>query len=319
MRILASSCAAAFAACVLHANASCGSAFCIVNTDWSAQGAWTEPGVRLDIRYEAIDLDQPRTGTRNVAVGEIPRDHDEILTRNRNWVASGDWSLGPAWGVSFSIPYVDRHHEHIGNLDGGQQLETWDFRELGDARIQARYEFFTSQQDPAAPRSAGVSFGLKLPTGKYDVKNGAGEQAERSLQPGTGTTDLLLGLYWHGAAPLEGWSWFTRAQFQLPLDSRAGYKPGEELIVDGGLRYAATRDVAAMLQLNYQARGRDSGANAEPGDSGKRQLFATPGLSWNFSKDAQLYAFAQFALYQSVNGVQLTADRSYLAGVSFRF
>jgi hypothetical protein len=41
--------------------------------------------------------------------------------------------------------------------------------------------------------------------------------------------------------------------------------------------------------------------------------------SVNVSKSAQLYAFAQFPLYQKVNGVQLTADWSALAGVSWRF
>src|SRR5512140_2349041 len=118
----------------LEAVASCGSAFCVVNTDWSAQGAWLEPGARFDLRYEAIDLDQPRTGTRDVAVGEIPRDHDEIETRNRNFVASVDWSLAPLWGLSLSIPYVDREHSHNHhNGDGTVELETWTFREPGDA------------------------------------------------------------------------------------------------------------------------------------------------------------------------------------------
>ena len=51
------------------------------------------------------------------------------------------------------------------------------------------------------------TFGLKLPTGKYDVTNDEGEQAERTLQPGTGTTDLLLGYYWNSGAPLLGLSW----------------------------------------------------------------------------------------------------------------
>ena len=310
---------AALAIIALPAGASCGSAYCIVNTDWSSQGAWVEAGGRFDLHYESIDQDQPRTGTHNIAVGEIPRDHDELLTRNRNWIASGDWSFGNEWGLGFSIPYVDRHHEHFHNGEVARELEVWDFRQLGDARVMARYDFLDTHDDPAHPHSMGLNFGIKLPTGKYDVTNAAGEEAERSLQPGTGTTDLLLGVHWHGGAPLEGLSWFARAQAQFPLNSRAGYKPGKELIVDGGLRYAATRDLGLMLQLNYQAKGRDSGANAEPEDSGKRQLFATPGVSWNFAKNAQLYAFAQLALYQDVNGVQLTADRSWLAGVSFRF
>jgi hypothetical protein len=48
-------------------------------------------------------------------------------------------------------------------------------------------------------------------------------------------------------------------------------------------------------------------------------VFVSPGVSWNLSKATQLYAFVQLPIYQSVNGVQLTASRSFLAGVSSRF
>jgi outer membrane putative beta-barrel porin/alpha-amylase len=300
-------------------HASCGAAFCLVNTDWSAQGAWVEPGARFDLRYESIDLDQPRTGRDRIAVSQIPRHHDEVETKNRNWVANVDWNLAPAWGLSVSIPYVDRDHRHIHNHMGEALLETWTFRELGDVRVQARYEFYAARQDPAAPRSAGLSFGVKLPTGKHDVVNDEGEAAERTLQPGTGTTDLLLGAYWHGAAPLADLSWFARVEGVIPANSRDGYKPGKSLAIDGGIRYAVARDVGFMLQLNYHVKDRDSGEQAEPEDSGQRALFVSPGVSWNVAKNAQIYAFLQLPVYQSVNGVQLTADRSALVGVSWRF
>ena len=103
------------------------------------------------------------------------------------------------------------------------------------------------------------------------------------------------------------------------MNTRDGYKPGKQLGLDAGLRYGVGRDVGAMLQLNYLAKGRDSGVNAEPDDSGQRQVFVSPGVSWNFSRDAQLYGFVQLPVYQAVNGVQLTAKWSALAGVSLRF
>ena len=42
--------------------------------------------------------------------------------------------------------------------------------------------------------TVGVLFGLKLPTGKTTCEC-AGRPAERTLQPGSGTTDALLGGY----------------------------------------------------------------------------------------------------------------------------
>lgn len=294
------------AACVFasSASASCGAAFCLVNTDWSAQGVFTEPGSRLDLRYEWIDLDRPRAGRDRVAVGQVSRHHDEVETRNRNVIAAYDRNFGD-YGLSVVVPFVDRRHLHIHNHRGAQLPEEWDFRELGDVRVAARWHGFTA--------------GLKLPTGKHDVTNGEGAEAERTLQPGTGTTDLILGYHLNGATRWDHTSWFATVTGVAPLNSRDGFKPGRRLNVDAGLRYAGIPDWGIMLQANFQARDRDRGMNAEPGDSGQRQLFLTPGVSWNVSRDVQLYAFVQVPVYQSVNGVQLTADVLGTAGVSWRF
>jgi len=312
--------AACVAAAASHdARASCGAAFCLVNTDWSSQGYWLEPGVLLDLKLEYVTLDQPRSGTDRVSAGQIPRHHDEVETKNRNWVANVDWSMAPGWGVSFVLPYVDRDHVHIHNHHGAKLVETWSFRELGDMRVVARHELFASREVVERQSSLGVSVGVKLATGKHDVANDDGDLAERTLQPGTGTTDVLLGLYWSGIAPLANTSWFARVQGVLPANERAGYKPGKAVYADAGARYSLANNVGLMLQLNYVWKGRDSGSEAEPDDSGQQQLWASPGISWNVAKNTQLYAFAQFPLYQKVNGVQLTADWSALAGVSWRF
>jgi hypothetical protein len=299
--------------------ASCGAAFCLVNTDWSAQGAWVEPGVRFDLRFETVTLDQPRSGSDRIAVGQIARHHDEVETKNRNWVANIDWSPAPDWGLNLSIPYVDREHVHIHNHRGARLVEAWSFREVGDVRLQARREVFGARETVEHQSSVGVMLGVKLPTGRHDVANADGDLAERTLQPGSGTTDILAGLYWHGMAPLADVSWFARAQGVLPANTRDGFRPGRQVAADVGARYAVGRDVGLMLQANFIAKGRDSGPEAEPEDSGQRQLFLSPGISWNVGRSAQLYAFAQFPVYQRVNGVQLTADWSALAGVSWRF
>jgi hypothetical protein len=79
-----------------------------------------------------------------VNVGEIPRHHDEVETKNQNWVAALDWNLAPDWGVSITLPYVDREHLHFHNHRGAVLPERWDFRGLGDMRVLGRYEFAAS-------------------------------------------------------------------------------------------------------------------------------------------------------------------------------
>jgi hypothetical protein len=273
----------------------------------------------MDLRYEYINQDQLRSGTDKVAVGQIPRDHDEIKTINRNYVATLDYTINDQWGVSATVPWVDRSHSHFDNDTGTPVLEQWDFARLGDIRVLGRYQLRSENREHASLSYYGLNFGLKLPTGKWDLVNSDDEAAERSLQPGTGTTDALLGAYYSQLLGHSNSSWFVQAMWQAPLNSRDDYRPGRRLGIDLGYRYEASDRIGLMIQLNALYKGRDSGAQAEPEDSGGNFLFVSPGISIAVSKAFQLYGFVQLPLYQYVNGVQLTADWSVVAGISARF
>jgi len=297
--------------------ASCGSAFCTVNSDWTSETAIVEPGGTLDLRYEYINQDQPRTGTRNVAVGEIPLHHDEVSTANRNVLLSYSYTFDSNWGVSIVAPFVSRRHFHIHNHHGEQLSDRWSFDEIGDVRVAGRYQ--VPGGDSLAPTTSGVTFGIKLPTGRTTIANDEGEVAERSLQPGTGTTDAIAGAYFHQRLPALDATWFAQLQYQRALNTHAGFKPGDRLNLDVGVRKGLTEDLGALLQLNVLVKRRDSGAEAEPEDSGGRFVSLSPGLSYAVTQQVQVYAFLQFPVYQNVNGVQLTASRAVVAGISGRF
>ena len=296
-----------------EAAASCGAAFCMVNTGWHTQGAWTEPGARLDLRFETIDQDQPRAGSRRVGVGEIRQHHDEIRTINRNWLATLDYGFDADWGVSATLPLIDRDHAHIHNHMGAQLHDAWSFREAGDLRVLGRRQWQAESAEAQRLDFFGARFGLKLPSGERDVENGAGDPAERSLQPGTGTTDLLLGGYFRRVLA-SGDSWFADVLAQKALNERDGFRPGAQLAVDLG--YARGM---FMVQLNYLHRWRDRGSEAEPASSGGDFLFVSPGLSYELTDELQVYGFVQLPLYQHVNGVQLTADWAAVMGAGVRF
>lgn len=304
----------------LAASASCGSAFCTINTSWDAHGAWLEPGARLDLRYESIRQDQPREGMRNVGVGDVPRDHDEVLTQNRNLLGTLDYTFNQDWGVNVLVPMVDRRHDHLLNDTGGPTPESWDFTELGDARIMARRRLSTTENAEApSVATSGIHFGLKLPTGRTDVRNAEGELAERTLQPGSGTTDAVLGAYYSKHLPTRNLSWFVQGLAQLPLNSHDEYRPGNRLGVDTGVRYDVGDKLGLLLQLNTLFKAHDRGAQAEPQDTGGKFVFLSPGLSYAFTPQLQAYGFVQLPAYQNVNGVQLVPRYAFAVGVNTRF
>lgn len=297
---------------VANAQASCGGAFCNLSTDWDVQATPTKQGVRLDVHAEFIDLDQLRHGTHKAQAQGVLDEHDEIRTLNRNLVTSLDWNISPQWGLTLRVPLVDRAHKHFYNDVGGPELETWDFSGIGDVQAIARYGFY---QDETS--NAGVRFGLKLPTGSISKKNSDGEQAERTLQPGSGSVDSLLGAYYNHR--MGNIAWFVQGQWQQTVHERDDFKPGRKLGLDLGLNYSATPDLNLLLQLNLQHKSRDSGSNAEPQDSGGRSVYLTPGVSYRVTSSTQLYGFLQKPIYQYVNGAQLTADWSVSFGVTTLF
>lgn len=299
--------------------ASCGSAFCMVNTNWNLQGLAPEPGLRMDLRFEYIDQDQPRAGSGALPFGEIRRHHDELRTINRNYVATFDYTINSEWAVVATAPLVDRSHSHIHNHGGGQILEEWNFRELGDMQVLGRRQWMTENTATQTLSFYGINFGLKLPTGAFDVRNDGGALAERSLQPGSGTTDLLLGGFFSHVMPASNMSWFVQGLAQVPTGYREHYRPGKRFTIDAGIRYELTDSAGLMLQVNALHRTRDRGREAEPEDTGGNFLYVSPGVSYAIAPKTQVYAFFQKPVYQYVNGVQITADWSVLVGLSSRF
>ena len=308
--------AIACASISFNAQASCGGAFCTLNTDAGVQGTFSKPGVRLDVRAEFIDLDQLRHGSNKAAPAGEVGEHDETRTLNRNFLATLDWNINQDWGVTLRVPFVNRAHNHIFNKDDGfggidPEVESWNFSGIGDVQALARYNFYTDGSS-----NAGVRFGLKLPTGSINKSNGT-EKAERTLQPGSGSVDTMLGAYYnshHGAL-----GWFVQGMWQQTVVDRNDFKPSTKLGLDAGLSYAATPDLNLLLQTNLQYKSKDRGAQAEPKDSGGYSLSLSPGLAYKITPNVQVYGFVQKPLYQYVNGAQLTSDWSAAAGLSIQF
>jgi hypothetical protein len=295
--------------------ASCGSAFCTVNTDWNAQLPLTETGTRVDLRFEYIDQRQPRRGSHAVAVGAIPHHHDEVRTLNKNTVLTIDHNFAANWGLTAILPLVSRDHEHIHNHQGGKLPERWEFTQPGDVRLLGRYQL----QGNHPSNVYGIMAGAKLPTGDFRVRNGEGALAERTLQPGTGTTDLLLGAFWNDTLPIPDSSWFTQVFGQVPLYNKQGFRPGYQVQADLGYTYQPLDELALILQLNAVRKGRDTGLEAEFADSGSWTVSLSPGLTFALDSSTILYSFVQVPVYRYVNGLQLTAGWAALAGISHRF
>lgn len=297
--------------------ASCGSAFCVLNTNWDIQGINSEPGrAKLDLRYEFIKQDQLRAGTRNISPADDTSDVTELKTINHNLLATLDYAISHQWVISAALPLVSRSHAHIADPTGAATLESWNLAKHGDTRVLGRYQF---EQAAHTADNYGIQFGVKFPSGDSRVANADGTVAERALQPGTGSTDVIVGGYYSYYPSYQGMSWFAQALYQSAVSSKDGFRPGDQFSINAGMTYHLSDKTALLFQGNGLVKRGDSGINAEPNLSGGRYVFASPGLSYAAGKDTQVYGFLQLPLYQHVNGVQLVADKAVIVGVTTQF
>jgi hypothetical protein len=315
MRTLPVLCLVAATFAAPSASANCGSAFCAVTTNWNLQGIPPAAGSgRLDLRYEYIDQSRPWQGSRKAdsAGDEAARETETI---NHNLLATFDYTLSQHWAVTATLPVISRSHSHVAEPDASPTPESWNFTRIGDARLLASWRAADAAEPTAA---AGLLFGLKLPTGPYRVTNADGVQAERSLQPGSGSTDLIAGAFVTRPAH-NGALWFAQATFQTPVATKDEFRPGNLFTATGGYRHPLSMHVTGILQVNATVRTRDGGANAEPDVTGGQFVFVSPGLSWGLSPLTEVYGFVQLPVYRHTHGAQLTFDWALVAGVTRRF
>ncbi len=299
------------------AQGSCGSAFCVLNTNWSTQGVASEPGAfRLDERFEFVDQKHLQSGTKRISQADDTADTTELRTINRNLLTTLDYTVSKNWAVSVSVPVVDRSHSHIADPTGAATFEKWDFSKVGDTRALGMYRF-DNEKNPVV--NYGLMFGLKLPTGSHKVANSDGATAERALQPGTGSTDTVIGAYYSAPGMGQDSSWFAQALYQQAIATKDDFRPGSQFQVNLGYRQPLGYDFQALVQLNTMIKGRDTGGQAENDLSGSRTVFLSPGLIYSVTHDLQLYSFVQLPVYRFYNGTQLSVDWAFVAGATMRF
>jgi hypothetical protein len=312
-------CAVVSAACLIAGPAlACSSCGCTLNSDWASQGYSVSSGWSADIRQDYYEQAQLRSGTSTVDRSSLsfPRD-EEVQTRtiNRTTLFSIDDQPSRNFGINLQLPYFDRSHSTI--AEGDTQTSSSHSRGIGDLRILARYQGFSSDL------SWGVQFGLKLPTGRIDDVFLTGPQSgatvDRGLQPGTGSTDVLLGLYRFGNLDAS-FGYFFNAIVQAPVDSRDGFKPGTGLNVSLGIRYFAhAGSLFPQLQLNLRTEKRETGVNADNANSGATLAYLTPGMGVRLAANFDAYGFIQVPVYQRVNGLQIEPRILASLGLRYRF
>jgi hypothetical protein len=257
--------------------------------------------------------------------GVPPGDELERETLNRYITAGVSYSPSADWNVNLLFPYVLRTHSTYGDYDPGEPLQVSSSRSssLGDIRLIGSF------QGILPTKNLGLQLGVKAPTGHYGdaiaFRNGpnAGSPLDASLQPGTGSTDLIVGAYYYQAVS-QNFDLFVNTQFQSAVSHHLDqpgddYRPGNQLNVSVGTRYEANPLWVPQLQLNLLHKSRDTGALADVQNTAGNVAFISPGLTARIVARLQAFGFVQVPVYSNLYGTQVFPRYTVSVGASYAF
>jgi hypothetical protein len=278
------------------------------------------PGGMIFAEYDYMDQNMNWSGGR-----PAPAAHNGDSDIRTDFTTLGlQYMFDRSWGAQVELPYDFRHYQ--ANFGGGST--SWS--SFGDLRLEGIYTGFFPDM------SAGVTFGLKLPTG--DDNHDLPSLLDRDTELGTGSTDLLLGGFYRHTlnSIMPGLFWFGQAQLDVPVLTQGGYRPGVELDTSLGLYYQGWSvgkvKITPVVQVIPTLRTKDTGPWAsggvnDPGlnprdptevDSGYHRMLLSPGIEFDIHP-VMIYADAEFDDLQYSKGNQLVAPVLFKVVVSYRF
>ena len=309
------------AACITpQLSQACATCGCTLNSD-AAAGFLPRTGWSFNAEYTTINQNTLRRGSSSANAAEVVNNPTsgelEQYTKNQYLNLGMTYGFSPNWNISLLVPYIVRDHASFTDqtsapFDVAQtnpaNLSTSHSRGIGDIKVIGRYLGLLPNHN------AGVSFGVKLPTGTYNqtlfsTGPSAGQPLDTSLQAGTGSTDILLGAFYYQALS-QNWDGFANVNTQFAVAERLNqpgnnFRPGNQSNLSLGVRYITHSIWTPQVQLNLSHKSADQGALADDQDTAGTVLYVSPGINVRMNDRLSGYAFMQVPVASQLQGYQL--------------
>jgi hypothetical protein len=294
----------------------------------SEEGVETAGAFQIDLSFRYVDQTKKLDGTRTVGEVLVPKinfedatiepdHHREISTRNTTLqldLAYGITSRASVFGVLPLVVAKDHEHfddvgtpdEHFTNADGT--------RGFGDVAFGARYTLLVKTNDLLMG-----SVSAKVPTGAYKLLDGEGAVNEPTIQPGTGSYDGVVALYYARHQFPKAVEWFVSGSWRINGRNPLEYRVGDEAVVTAGASYSAGQRWVFSLQVSGRHAGRDDFRGEGVPSTGSDAFALAPGVRFRTGDRLELYGYVQLPVYQDVNEAQLAPRAGFVFGFSKSF
>lgn len=310
----------------------------------------------FDLSYQQANLDKILARDQVVDATAVYATGGDVHTLSRVTLGQAAYRFGTRGVLMLTVPWVDRVHEHV-TVQGlpEPELRQWEYNGLGDMSLIGSWNAY--RVDTESPLSFGLVGGLKLATGRRHVPDIQGEEPEVRFRPGSGSTDVLLGLQILQTVALTvpggdtaPATFFLTGLYTHTTEGTDGYRVGRSFEANFGGNYPIVDRLQILAQLDYHGRGPDhidvagapvdgghqhlqSAPPARPTDayvtdvafpngdiqnSGGVALYLTPGVLFQARPWFSVSTRVQLPLYQRVNGTQSVSSTQFWLGATYR-
>jgi len=244
-----------------------------------------------------------------------------------NTSVSVSYGLTKDFSLSARLPYIKRKNIREGEIEDDEpEAHTHgDSSGFGDLVLLGQYRAFEYNKT-----NISFNFGVKLPTGETDEKDDDDIRFETEFQPGTGSTDFIL-----GAAISTGsgsFGYHANVLYNKTNEGSQSTEIGDVIAYNAALTYRINNHVDhnhqhantdglkwnLILELNGESRRRDKVSGDSEQNTGGTSIFFSPGLRVSGSG---LTGFISYGVpvVENQHGIQADIDQRIVAGVSAAF
>jgi hypothetical protein len=297
--------------------------FCLLSQGISPLDTMKGAGIKISERYTVLDQIYQGTGEKT-----------NPGAKESHWTTelTGFYGITPEFMVMGVVPYKKGRTSGEADMAATPPVldpaMAGDASGLGDVALLGRYTFLKSEAPDATDVLAAV-FGVKFATGRTDARTSDGmNYLDSHLQPGTGSTDYLLGLSYSHA--LQRFSVSANLLGTIPTEGKFGatkHTFGNALNYDVTGKYRIVPEaftptkpqVFAALGVNGEVRNREKEDGVTVIDSGGNTIYLSPGLQVVFAPHWVVDLSYQHAIYHNLYGTQLGETYKVITGVTYLF
>jgi hypothetical protein len=298
----------------------CDSNCCLILTRGQA-GLLRRGGFQVDFSFRSTSMSTRLAGSSPVdtvvrpkvllETGElIPGYHEDREGTDSFLQLDAAWGVAASTTLFASLPLLS-HRSYVIGHGGGQT--SYDVRGIGDLLLGARHALLRRPQ-----RSLVAGVGFQVPTGKNDILDIYDSTIlDPTLQPGSGSGDLVASLLWSTVAPLRTEIGLS-GSYQIDTTNSYKYRFGNTAIAAVGVS-RPTGSFVPSLQVKLVRQDSSRFVGDYVPSTGSTTVYLNGGLRYRTPEGVALYRHLLVPVYRHVNDAQLAPRFSVLFGLSKAF